>query len=81
MFFTGASDPKNSRSPVRFEPGGGAEVPPLEIKLYLYQDLNAGVTFIFKERLPLYNRLEPPVLQKIAVMRTDDLLQDYTGKE
>lgn len=60
-------------SVIYLEAPGGAELKPLETPLYLLPDEDRETTEIFREIKPLNNSDNPPVLQRIAAVRTEEL--------
>lgn len=54
-------------------PTGSAEIKPLEDKLFLIPNAGEETTTILKERIPLLNSSDPPMLQVIAVVDNDSI--------
>jgi hypothetical protein len=59
---------------ITFENAAGeGEFSPREVKLFILDGPKIGTMSIFKERLPLSNRQEPPMLQRMAIVKAEEL--------
>ncbi len=65
--------PNNAIQLVAFKSVGGAELGNREIRLYLLEAPQKLTTTVFRERLPINNSNEPFMLQRIVVVKTNEL--------
>lgn len=66
---------------ITVESSGSGELPPREVRLYIWADEKDGSSTIFQERQPLLNQGITSYLWPLATVRTDELMAGFRQME